>query len=87
MTATQRLIDELEARRVTEGLTQTQFATKLEVSHGQWVNTRLGKWPLGLSVVAGIRRAYPDLDTLLLDAVAEYVRGEHSEKQSQQAVA
>lgn len=55
------LIEKLKEIQTKEGLSDYKFAEKLGVSHQLWQMTRTSKRELGLAVLQGIIRAYPEL--------------------------
>jgi len=56
------LIEKLKEKQTKERLSDYGFADKLSVSHQLWQMTRTGKREIGLAVLQGTIRAYPELD-------------------------
>jgi transcriptional regulator with XRE-family HTH domain len=66
------LIDLLETKRKELNLSDAAFARRLGVSRPLWIATREGKRSVGMTLLQGTARAFPDLD----GAVLAHLRGE-----------
>jgi transcriptional regulator with XRE-family HTH domain len=60
------LIEELEAKRKELGLSDAAFARRLGVSRPLWVAVREGKRSVGMTLLRGAAREFPDLDGAVL---------------------
>ena len=60
------LLDKVIEEQRKGGLSDRSFARQLGVSQALWTNTRRGKVPLGLKVLAGIAREFPRLGNEIL---------------------
>jgi len=58
------LVEALMQRQSESRASDAVFAELLGVSRATWGLTRTGKLPLGITVVRGAMRAYPDLEPL-----------------------
>lgn len=56
------LINKLEAKRLAAELNEREFAALLGISQGAWNQIRQGSSKPGLKFIAGVSRAYDDLD-------------------------
>jgi len=56
------LLEKLKELQAKEGLSDYKFADKLRVSHQLWQMTRTGRREIGLAVLQGALRAYPELN-------------------------
>lgn len=77
------LKDKLKEIQTREDLSDYKFADKLGVSHQLWQMTRTGKREIGLAVLQGTIRVYPELsrDVLLFlsgDVEASTIIGDTS---------
>jgi transcriptional regulator with XRE-family HTH domain len=68
----QMLIEKLEAKRKELQLSDAAFARRLGVSRPLWTAVREGKRSVGMALLRGAARAFPDLD----GAVLAHLRGE-----------
>lgn len=70
------LILKLKSLQITKKLSGHKFADKLGVSHQLWQMTRTGKREIGLTMLKGIVRAYPELnrDVLIFLAGDVYIK-------------
>jgi len=55
------LLEKLKEIQTREGLSDYKFSDKLGISHQLWQMTRTGKREIGLAVLQGTLRAYPEL--------------------------
>lgn len=55
------LLDKLKEKQAQERLSDHKFADKLSVSYQLWQMTRTGSREIGLAILRGILRAYPEL--------------------------
>jgi len=62
----QTLVTILEARQRELGLTDAAFADRLGVSRQLWAMTRAGQRAVGLLLLQGVVRAFPDLHNQVL---------------------
>lgn len=60
------LIEKLREIQTREGLSDYKFADKLGVSHQLWQMTRTDKREIGLTILQGTLRAYPELSREVL---------------------
>jgi transcriptional regulator with XRE-family HTH domain len=66
------LIEELEAKRKELSLSDAAFARRLGVSRPLWIAVRERKRSVGMTLLRGAAREFPDLDGALL----AHLRGE-----------
>lgn len=64
------LVDRLIERQQALGLSDTEFAVRLGVSYPTWHKTRVGTYPIGISVVRGTLASFPDLRDAVIDFLA-----------------
>ena len=65
------LIELLQARQRELGLSDGAFARRLGVSRSLWIAVRSGRRAVGLNLLRGVVRAFPDLDDEVLDYLRE----------------
>lgn len=59
--AQRQLIESLQKRQHREGLRGSEMAERLGVSSAYWSRLLVGQRGIGLALIQGIVRAYPDL--------------------------
>ena len=69
------LIELLQARQRELGLSDGAFARRLGVSRSLWIAVQSGQRAVGLRLLRGVVRAFPDLDDDVLAFLRE--RGRH----------
>lgn len=66
------LLEKLIEKQKTEGLSDKEFAKRLDISRQLWAGTRTGHIPLGMKVLAGVAREFPSLADDVLHTVRSY---------------
>lgn len=66
------IIDRLAREQAEREATDAEFAALLGISRPLWSQTRDGKLPVGLSLLSGALRAFPDIQDDVLIAVERY---------------
>ncbi len=69
------VVEELRTRQLAEGLTDLEFATKLEVSRQWWNFLRNGVYAPTERFWRKVVRVYPDLANPILTAYREQLMG------------
>ena len=66
------LVAKLSARQTELGLTDTEFARRLEISRPLWWMTRHGTRRINIMLLNGIAKAFPELDEDILAALRRW---------------
>jgi transcriptional regulator with XRE-family HTH domain len=61
------IVTELKKRKGNLGISDTAFARLLGISRSAWSLIQSGKRPVGLALLRGIARSFPDMDGMVLD--------------------
>jgi len=65
------LLKQLEQRRIENGWSDKQMADELQCARTTYLGTRAGELPIGMKIVRGIARRFPDMR----DALFSYLSG------------
>ena len=75
------IIEKLEDRRISLGMSNRQFATHLGVSDAQWSDTRNGKERFGQKLARGVALRFKDLaQEAAMAVVSEEIEAEENNR-------
>lgn len=68
------LLDQLIQKQTELELSNRAFARRLRISHGMWIETRKGVYPIRFQVLAAAAREFPSLNDAILKYLAAHNR-------------